>query len=41
MDAYLAERNGADETFIQTFRRLGMAPFKAALYPAVGNRDAA
>ncbi|MHA6325647.1 nitrite/sulfite reductase [Roseivivax sp. CAU 1753] len=32
--AYLALRHGRDETFIDTYRRLGMAPFKAALYDA-------
>ncbi|CTQ51144.1 nitrite/sulfite reductase [Jannaschia donghaensis] len=31
--AYLDVRQSADETFIDTFRRLGAAPFKAALYP--------
>ncbi|MFA3915859.1 nitrite/sulfite reductase [Ruegeria hyattellae] len=31
--AYLDLRVHADETFLQTYRRLGMAPFKAALYP--------
>ncbi len=31
--AYLDLRISEDETFIQSFRRLGMAPFKAALYP--------
>ncbi len=31
--AYLEHRDSADETFLQTYRRLGMAPFKAALYP--------
>ena len=35
IDAYLALRAGEDETFIETFRRLGLAPFKAALYPEV------
>ncbi|SFI45973.1 nitrite/sulfite reductase [Jannaschia pohangensis] len=30
--AYLDLRHGADETFLQTYRRLGMTPFKAALY---------
>ncbi|WP_412506755.1 nitrite/sulfite reductase [Roseovarius sp. SYSU LYC5161] len=30
--AYLEHRDGAGETFLQTYRRLGMAPFKAALY---------
>ncbi|MGR3515209.1 MAG: nitrite/sulfite reductase [Paracoccaceae bacterium] len=33
IDAYLAHRESADETFLETYRRLGMAPFKAALYP--------
>ncbi|SDZ26809.1 sulfite reductase (NADPH) hemoprotein beta-component [Jannaschia faecimaris] len=31
--AYLDIRQSADETFIEAFRRLGPAPFKAALYP--------
>ena len=31
--AYLEQRESADETFLQTYRRLGAAPFKAALYP--------
>jgi sulfite reductase (NADPH) hemoprotein beta-component len=31
--AYLDIRSSEEETFIQTFRRLGMVPFKAALYP--------
>nr|WP_323776762.1 nitrite/sulfite reductase [Amylibacter sp.] len=31
---YLDLRADADETFIETFRRLGAAPFKAVLYPA-------
>ncbi|WP_101067853.1 nitrite/sulfite reductase [Roseovarius salinarum] len=30
--AYLDHRDGPGETFLQTYRRLGMAPFKAALY---------
>ena len=30
---YLALRTDATETFLQTFRRLGLAPFKTALYP--------
>jgi len=34
VDAYLAHRQGADETFISAFRRLGDAPFKEALYGA-------
>ncbi len=31
--AYLDLRDDASETFLQTYRRLGLAPFKAALYP--------
>ncbi len=31
--AYLDARSDAEETFLQTYRRVGMAPFKAALYP--------
>ncbi|MEP5759558.1 MAG: nitrite/sulfite reductase [Litoreibacter sp.] len=31
--AYLDLRTDDDETFIQTYRRLGLAPFKSALYP--------
>ncbi|WP_386167074.1 nitrite/sulfite reductase [Sulfitobacter pontiacus] len=30
---YLDLRSDADETFLQTYRRLGLAPFKAVLYP--------
>ena len=33
VDAYLGLRTGKDEEFIETYRRLGLAPFKAALYP--------
>ncbi|MCP5085695.1 MAG: nitrite/sulfite reductase [Rhodobacteraceae bacterium] len=32
--AYLDIRESSDETFLQTYRRLGAAPFKSALYPA-------
>ncbi|SDH57588.1 nitrite/sulfite reductase [Alloyangia pacifica] len=32
VDAYVANRESADETFLQAYRRLGMAPFKEALY---------
>jgi len=38
--AYLAQRVEPAETFIDAFRRLGPAPFKAALYPEEA-RDAA
>ena len=31
--AYLDLREGAEETFLEAFRRLGGEPFKAALYP--------
>ncbi|MFT5797045.1 MAG: sulfite reductase (NADPH) hemoprotein beta-component [Candidatus Azotimanducaceae bacterium] len=31
--AYLELRTGKDEEFIETYRRLGLAPFKSALYP--------
>ena len=30
-----------EETFIETFRRLGIEPFKAVLYPALEKSDAA
>ena len=33
VQAYLNLRSDRDETFLQTYRRLGLAPFKAALYP--------
>ena len=34
VDTYLLLRASADEPFIDAYRRLGMAPFKAALYDA-------
>ena len=33
IDAYLELRSDEDEAFLATFRRLGMEPFRAALYP--------
>ena len=39
--AYLDRRDSPDETFIDAFRRLGPAPFKAALYPQEARSDAA
>ncbi|WP_439137981.1 nitrite/sulfite reductase [Roseicyclus sp.] len=40
--AYLSLRLGVEETFLDTYRRLGMAPFKAALYGSGGTQaDAA
>ena len=38
--AYLELRLGPDETFLQAYRRVGIGPFKAALYET-GARDAA
>jgi sulfite reductase (NADPH) hemoprotein beta-component len=32
VDTYLERREGADETFLAAYRRLGAAPFKEALY---------
>ena len=32
--AYLQLRKNPQEIFLQTYRRVGLAPFKAALYPA-------
>ncbi|MEM6341956.1 MAG: nitrite/sulfite reductase, partial [Pseudomonadota bacterium] len=34
VQTYLEIREGREETFLQTYRRVGMEPFKAALYPA-------
>ena len=31
---YLEVREGEEESFLDCYRRVGMAPFKAALYPA-------
>jgi sulfite reductase (NADPH) hemoprotein beta-component len=39
--AYLALRESAEETFLDAYRRLGMEPFKDALYTNEGSRDAA
>ena len=39
--AYLAAREAPSETFLQTYRRVGFAPFKSALYDVEGGRDAA
>jgi sulfite reductase (NADPH) hemoprotein beta-component len=38
--AYLELRHSAEETFLETYRRLGIGPFKAALYET-GAQDAA
>jgi len=39
--AYLDLRLEPSETFLQAFKRVGMEPFKAALYEAEGEKDAA
>ena len=39
--AYLALRTEPSETFLQAYRRIGMAPFKLALYGIEGAKDAA
>ncbi|MFD1912334.1 nitrite/sulfite reductase [Halodurantibacterium flavum] len=39
--AYLEHREGREETFLEAYRRLGPAPFKAALYPGESEQDAA
>ncbi len=38
---YLDLRNDPSETFLQTYRRLGPAPFKAVLYPEAAEKDRA
>jgi sulfite reductase (NADPH) hemoprotein beta-component len=39
--AYLAHRSEPAETFLAAYRRLGMIPFKDALYGDEGAKDAA
>ncbi|MEO5621293.1 MAG: nitrite/sulfite reductase [Cypionkella sp.] len=39
--AYLSVRLHAEESFLETYRRVGLPPFKTALYGAEGGRDAA
>jgi sulfite reductase (NADPH) hemoprotein beta-component len=39
--AYLEQRESREETFLDAYRRLGLAPFKAALYPDAQGRHAA
>ena len=38
---YLDLRNDPGETFLQAYRRLGLAPFKAVLYTETANKDRA
>ena len=40
VDTYLAVRESAEETFIETYNRVGMEPFKAALYPEAAKKVA-
>jgi len=40
LKTYLSLREDPSETFLQTCRRLGIAPFKAALYPEAKTRAA-
>jgi len=39
--AYIDHRSSVEETFLQAYRRLGIAPFKAALYGSGDEQDAA
>jgi sulfite reductase (NADPH) hemoprotein beta-component len=39
--AYMDLREGSDETFLQAYTRLGMAPFKSALYDEKAHAHAA
>ncbi|MDF1803916.1 nitrite/sulfite reductase [Thalassovita sp.] len=39
--AYLEQRDSPEETFLMAYRRLGSAPFKAALYPEAARKNAA
>jgi sulfite reductase (NADPH) hemoprotein beta-component len=39
VETYKAQRAGADEPFLTTFRRVGMAPFKEALYERDAGAD--
>jgi sulfite reductase (NADPH) hemoprotein beta-component len=41
IEAYLAQRLEPGETFLETWRRIGMDPFKAALYAGEAQSDAA
>ncbi len=38
---YLDLRNDPSETFLQAYRRLGLAPFKSVLYPEAAEKDRA
>jgi sulfite reductase (NADPH) hemoprotein beta-component len=33
LDIYVSERHSEDESFLHTYRRIGIDPFKASVYP--------
>ena len=37
VEVYLERRNSEDESFLEAYRRIGMAPFKKRLYPAAAS----
>ncbi len=39
VDTYMARRSGPEETFLDAYRRLGLAPFKEALYERNAGAD--
>jgi sulfite reductase (NADPH) hemoprotein beta-component len=39
VETYMTQRTGPDEPFLRTFRRVGMAPFKEALYERSAGAD--
>src|ERR1700722_8293095 len=39
VETYMMQRTGPEEAFLQTFRRVGMAPFKEALYDRSAGSD--
>ena len=39
VETYRAQRSNVSEAFLQTFRRVGMAPFKEALYERSAGSD--
>jgi sulfite reductase (NADPH) hemoprotein beta-component len=41
IEAYLDLRLEPGETFLETYRRVGIEPFRAALYPEEARSDAA
>ncbi len=40
VETYLEQRESSEEEFLQAYRRVGMEPFKAALYPAAEKKVA-